>query len=41
MQGPVTPRGSGRLEPELLRIGKAFGKLVATQYPTGMAEGTA
>jgi hypothetical protein len=29
------------LEPDPLRIGKAFGKLVATQYPRGMAEGTA
>jgi hypothetical protein len=29
------------LEPDLLPIGKAFGKLVATQYPTGMAEGRA
>lgn len=37
----MTPRGSGRPEPELLRICKAFGKLVAIQYPTGMAEGTA
>ncbi len=32
---------TGRFEPDPLRIGKAFGKLVATEYPTGMAEGTA
>ncbi len=29
------------MEPDLLRIGKVFGKLVAIQYPMGMAEGTA
>ncbi|HZD68430.1 MAG TPA: hypothetical protein VFA45_05800 [Actinomycetes bacterium] len=29
------------MEPELLRIGKAFGRQVASQYPQGMAEGTA
>ncbi len=31
----------GRFEPDPLRIGKAFGALVATQYPRGMAAGTA
>jgi hypothetical protein len=29
------------MEPDLLRIGKVFGRLVATRYPTGMAHGTA
>jgi hypothetical protein len=29
------------MEPDPLRIGKAFGKLVADQYPTGMTDGTA
>jgi hypothetical protein len=29
------------MEPDLLRIGKVFGRMVATRYPTGMAQGTA
>ena len=29
------------LEPDPLRIGKAFGKLVATEYPEGIVEGSA
>jgi hypothetical protein len=28
-------------EPDVLRIGKAFGRLVATEYPKGMVDGTA
>ncbi|HYT90651.1 MAG TPA: hypothetical protein VEL76_18230 [Gemmataceae bacterium] len=30
-----------RFEPDVLRIGKAFGRLVATEYPKGMVDGTA
>ena len=33
--------GNSRFEPDVLRVGKAFGKLVATEYPKGMVDGTA
>lgn len=32
---------AGRLEPDPLRLGKAFGAKVADRYPEGMAEGSA
>jgi hypothetical protein len=32
---------AARLEPDLLRIGKAFGVRVAAEYPEGMVDGTA
>ena len=32
---------AGRFEPDPLRIGKAFGRLVASDYPKGMAQGSA
>jgi hypothetical protein len=41
----VARHGRGRdqplREPDLLRIGKVFGRMVITRYPTGMAQGTA